>query len=553
MGLAIDPAHLERYKDIAKLLLKHGRADLVERAGLEEVFAEDAIAPPEQLAEERAEATDLARDLEALGPTYIKLGQLLSTRADLLPEPYLEALERLQDRIQPFPGEEAERLVEQELGTRLSRLFLDFDPEPVAAASLGQVHRATMRDGRAVAVKVQRPNIRDTVRVDLEALAEIAGLVQAHSDTARRLDVVDVLDDFRRALVRELDYRLEGDNLQRIGASLAEFERVMVPRPVPDLTTSRVLTMQWVDGRKVTELTGIARTELDGRALAEDLFHAYMKQILVDGFFHADPHPGNVFVTPDHRLALIDLGMVAQLDDLMRDRLLRLLLALSEGRGDDVAETAITMGEPAADFDERECRRRIARAVASYHTTPAVRLGAGRTLTGLVRDATDCGLRVPPEFGMLGKVLLSLDRVSRILDPDFEPDPAIRAYAAETLRQRLTHALAPGNLFANVLELNEFVQRLPARLNRLMDALEQGPEIRMRVMDESRFITGFQKVANRITVGLILAALVVGAAMLMRVPTAFRIFGYPGFAIVAFLLAAAGAIALVITILRKDE
>ncbi len=553
MGLAIDPAHLARYKDIAKLLLKHGRADLVERAWLEEVFAEDAIAPPEQLAEERAEATDLARDLEALGPTYIKLGQLLSTRTDLLPEPYLDALERLQDRIQPFPGGEAEHLVEQELGARLSRLFLDFDREPVAAASLGQVHRATMRDGRAVAVKVQRPNIRDTIRVDLEALAEIAGLVQAHSDTARRLDLVDVLDDFRRALVRELDYRLEGDNLQRIGASLAEFERIVVPRPVPDLTTSRVLTMQWVDGRKVTDLTGIARTELDGRALAEDLFHAYMKQILVDGFFHADPHPGNVFITPDHRLALIDLGMVAQLDDLVRDRLLRLLLALSEGRGDEVADTAITMGEPAADFDERECRRRIARAVASYHTTPAVRLGAGRTLTSLVRDATDCGLRVPPEFGMLGKVLLSLDRVSRILDPDFEPDPAIRDYAAETLRQRLTHALAPGHLFANMLELNEFVQRLPARLNRLMDALEHGPEIRVRAVDESRFMAGFQKVANRITVGLILAALVVGAAMLMRVPTAFRIFGYPGFAIVAFLLAAAGAVALVITILRKDE
>ena len=178
---------------------------------------------------------------------------------------------------------------------------------------------------------------------------------------------------------------------------------------------------------------------------------------------------------------------------------------------------------------------------------------AGRTLTHLMRAATAAGLRVPAEFGLLGKVLLSLDRVGRILDPDFDPNAAIREHAAETLRKRLMSSLSPGKLFTNLLEVNDLVQRLPARLNRLMDALEAGPEIRVKAVDEGRIIAGMQKIANRITLGLILAALVVGAAMLMRVQTAFTIFGYPGFAIVCFLLAAAGAIALVIAILKGDE
>ncbi len=553
MALSIEPRHLKRYKDIARLLLRHGRADLVRRAGLEDVFAEEVAASAVERAEERAEAKELAADLEALGPTFVKLGQLLSTRPDLLPEPYIAALERLQDDVEPFPGAEAERIVEEELGARASRLFAEFDTMPVAAASLGQVHRAVLRAGRAVAVKVQRPGIRETIREDLEALAEIATLLQQHSDTAQRYDLVGLLEQFRLALVRELDYRLEAANLERLAGELRDFERIVVPRPLEDLSTSRVLTMQWVEGRKITELSGVVRTELDGQALAEELFNAYMKQILVDGFFHADPHPGNVMLTRDRRLALIDVGMVAQLSELVRDRLLRLLLALSEGRSDEVARMAVALGDADHDFDEPACRRAIADAMAIYQATPPSQLQAGRQLTRLMQATTGCGLRLPAEFGLLGKTLLSLDRVGRTLDPDFDPNAAIREHAAETLRKRLLHSLSPGVLFGNLLELNELVQRLPARLNRLMDLLEEGPEIRVRALDEGRLIAGMQKIANRITVGLLLAALVVGAAMLMRVPTPFTIFGYPGFAILCFLVAAAGAAGLVVNILRKDE
>lgn len=553
MAIAIDPSHLGRYKDIATLLIRHGRRDLIERVGLEDALLRPDRGGAADVPSEEADARELADDLESLGPTFIKLGQLLSTRADLLPEPYLGALERLQDDVQPFPYEQVEEIVSTELGARIARAFARFDPEPLAAASLGQVHHATLRDGRAVAVKVQRPGIRERVRDDLEAMEEIASFVQRHSDAAFHYDIVGMLQEFRKAILRELDYRLEATQLERLAASLAGFEHIVVPRPVEDYSTSRVLTMEFIHGKKVTALSPLARMEIDGSALADELFRAYVEQILVDGFFHADPHPGNVFLTDDRRIALLDVGMVAAIPSGMQDRLLRQLLALADGRDDEVADLAIAMGEPTERFDERAFRRRIADLVTRYRTTPGEDVAAGRVVMVLARSAAETGLRVEPVFAMLGRTLMSLERVGRTLDPAFDPNDALRRDAAAVLRRRLLRTATPSNVLSSALEMNDFLQRLPARLNHVLDAVERGPELRLRLLEETRLIHGLQKIANRITVGLLLAALIVGAAMLMRVETPFRVFGYPGFAMIAFLLAAGGAIALVWSIVSKDE
>ncbi|MBV9774734.1 MAG: AarF/ABC1/UbiB kinase family protein, partial [Gemmatimonadetes bacterium] len=332
MAISLRPEHLKRYVELGRLLVKYGRADLVRDAGLDEALGDE----PAALAPEHASAPEeLARDLERLGPTYIKLGQLLSTRADLLPPQYVEALSRLQDDVAPFPFEEVERIVTSELGVRISKAFASFDPEPLAAASLGQVHRATLRDGQEVAVKVQRPGIREQIVEDLDALGDIAEFLDRHTEAGRKYGAEGVLIEFRRTLISELDYRAEAQNLRTLRDNLDGFPSIVIPGPVADYTTSRVLTMEYVPGRKVTQLSGVARTELDGNALAEELFRAYLKQILVDGFFHADPHPGNVFITPDRRIGLIDVGMVGRAAPEMQDRLLKLLLAVSEGRGEE--------------------------------------------------------------------------------------------------------------------------------------------------------------------------------------------------------------------------
>ena len=550
MAISLKAQHLNRYRQIAWLLIKYGRSDLVKETGLEETLAAQERVTPK----EASKASELADDLEKLGPTFVKLGQLLSTRIELLPPAYLDALTRLQDKVEPFAFDEVEKIVSSELGVRMSKAFIEFEVTPIAAASLGQVHRARLRDGRQVAVKVQRPGIREALLEDLDALDEIARFLDGHTTAGKRYQFCQILDQLRRTLLRELDYRQEATNLTTIGANLKEFDRIIVPAPILDYSTARVLTMQYVHGKKITDLHSLARMEFDGGALAEELFRAYLKQILVDGFFHADPHPGNVFLSDDYRIALIDLGMVGRIMPGLQEQLLQLLLAIAEGRGDDAAAIGIKIGNRTEEFAEKEFTQAIAQIVAKQKGATVEEMQVGRIVVEVTQAATENGIRVPPELTMLGKTLLNLDQVGRAIEPSFDPNASIRNNAAQIMQQRLMKSLSPGNLFSGVLELKDLLQRLPARINKIIDAIANNDlKVSVDAIDEKTLVVGFQKVANRITVGLIIAALIVGAAMLMRVETSFRIWGYPGLAIVLFLAAAGGGVVLLINILFYDK
>ncbi|MCA1577853.1 MAG: AarF/ABC1/UbiB kinase family protein [Acidobacteria bacterium] len=551
MVVSLKPERLKRYKDVAMLLIKYGRSDLISAAGLENSVLPDEIA---EEAGADAPAEELAKDLERLGPTFIKLGQLLSTRADLLPGPYLEALERLQDHIEPFPYEEVERIVSTELGVRISKAFAEFDPVPLAAASLSQVHRAWMRDGRAVVVKVQRPDIRETIVGDLEALGEIAHFMDQHTELGKRYEFDNMLINLRKSLLRELDFTIEARNLRSIGESLAEFDQIVVPEPIDNYGTTRVLTMEYIPGKKITTLSPLRLMEIDASSLADELFSAYLKQFLVDGLFHADPHPGNVFLTDDNRIALLDLGMVARVTRTFQDNLLRLLLAISEGRGDAAAETAVKMGEAKEGFDRRAFDRRIAELVNDNSDAVLSRANAGKVSLEITKAAADCWFRLPPEFTMFAKALMNLDRVVYTLDPTFDPNAVIRERANELIEQNIVKSMAPSNLLSGVVDLKEFVEKFPPRVNRILDQIGNNElKIKIDAIDEKVVLEGLQKVANRITLGLVVAALIVGAAMLMRVETSFRIFGYPGIAMIFFSLAAAAGLVLAFSILFYDE
>jgi ubiquinone biosynthesis protein len=550
MVVSLKPERLKRYKDVAMLLIKYGRSDLISAAGLEGSVLPDEIAAES----ETAPAEDLAKDLEKLGPTFIKLGQLLSTRADLLPGPYLDALERLQDRIEPFPYEEAERIVSGELGVRMSKAFADFDPKPLAAASLSQVHRAFMRDGRVVVVKIQRPDIRDLIVGDLEALGEIAHFLDEHTELGKRYEFDNMLVNLRKSILRELDFTIEANNLHTIGQNLAEFDQIVIPEPIDDFTTTRILTMEYISGKKITALNPLRLLEIDGSSLAYDLFSAYLKQFLIDGIFHADPHPGNVFLTDDDRIALIDLGMVGRVTRNFQDNLLRLLLAISEGRGEMAAQAAIRMGEPKEGFDRASFERRITDLVADNSDAILSRMNAGRVTLDITRISADCWFRLPAEFTMIAKALLNLDRVVYTLDPNFDPNIIIRDRANEILQRNILKSVAPNNLLSGVVDLKEFIEKLPTRVNKILDSAGNNDlRIKVDAIDEKVVMEGLQKVANRITLGLVVAALIVGAAMLMRVETSFRIFGYPGLAMILFLLAAAAGMILAFSILFYDE
>lgn len=550
MGISLKPEYLKRYKEIALLLMKYGRSDLVKHAGLEGALDNES----EMTSTAAPEAAELSRDLEKMGPTFVKLAQLLSTRADLLPLPYLEALARLQDDVEPFSFKEVEEIITDELGVRLSKAFAHFEAQPVAAASLGQVHRAELRDGRSVVVKVQRPGIREVVIKDLDILQGLAEFLDSHTETGQRYDFRLILAELRKSLLRELDYRQEARHLITFNRNFREFKRLVVPLPVEDYSTSRVLTMDYIHGRKVTSLSPLALMEIDGYGLAEELFHAYLKQILIDGIFHADPHPGNVFLTDDDRVALIDLGMVGRITPRSQENILQLLMAISEGRGDEAAALTIKLGEPKESFEEEKFSRQVADLVTQHQGSNVEDIDAGHVVLEITRVSGETGFRLPPEFTLIAKTLLNLDQIVHTLDPNFNPNASIRQHVTEMMRERVMKSLSAGNLFNTLLEAKSFIDKLPGRVNSFLDAIANNEmKIKVEAIDESKLMEGFQKIANRITMGLVIAALIVGAAMLMRVETSFKIFGYPGIAMIFFFIAAGAGLWFVFHMLFKDE
>lgn len=549
MKLSLKPHHLKRYKDIALLFWKYGHSDLAKE------FANDAGDGPGASAPKPGSPApeDLADDLEKMGPTFIKFGQLLSSRSDLLPEPYLKALARLQDKVKPFPYEQVEEIVASELGIRISKAFSFFEEKQMAAASLGQVHRAALRDGRPVVVKVQRPDIRRQIAEDFEVLEQIADFFDQHTELGRRYRFGKILAEFKSSILQELDYQREASNLTTLAANLKEFPHLLVPLPVPDYSSRNVLTMDYVSGTKITALSPIAQLDINGDVLAEELFKAYLKQVLVDGFFHADPHPGNIFLTDDGRVALLDLGMTGRVSSHMQENLLRLLLAISEGNGDETVKIILRISETTEDFDEAEFTRKATAFVSEQRDQNLDHQDVGLALMEVSRTAARTGLFVPTELTLLEKTLLQLEEVGKILCPAFNPSASVRRHVAEIMATRMRKAASPGHLFGSFLEMKDFVGGLPGRVNKILDVVGNSElEVKVKTPDARQLLNGFEKIANRVTTGILLAALIVGAALMMRINSTFQIFGYPGIAMICFLVAIGGSAWLILGILWKD-
>ena len=542
---------LLRHADVARFLLKYRNCGVFKPSPLEPRVAGAAEPEPS----ERADPEAFARELEQFGPTFIKVGQTLSTRPDLIEEPFRRALERMQDQVAPIPFGEVREVVERELGVRLSKAFEAFEEKPLAAASLAQVHAATLRSGRAVAVKVQRPGIAETLASDLDALRTLAGGADALTDVGRRYKFADWIEEFERTLANELDFRREAANLRCFARNLETYPRLYVPQPVDDLTTARVLTMDRVEGRRITLGIELRRLEEPLGELARDLIRAYLDQVFVHGLIHADPHPGNLLLTDDGRLALVDLGMVALVAPKLRERLFKLVLAIVDGRGEDVAECCIELGTRLEDFDEPRLVRECGRMIGEYTTQSRdAERSEGRLLLMLTRLSADCGLRPPPEISVLGKTLLNLDMAASVLDPDLDARAVVLNHVHDVMLKQVWRSLSPSNLAGELVETHEMMRDLPRHAHALLKSLAENRfRVQIGGLEEAHMVSTVQKVANRISSGLVVAALIVGAALMMRIPTTLTLWDYPAVALVMFLLAAGIGLALIVSAWRSDR
>ena len=536
---------------LSAFLLKHRNSPLFHPRSPGEVPPETA--PPGDAAD-TSRAEEFAADLERLGPTFVKVGQMLSTRPDLLPPDYIAALSRLQDQAEPVPFEEIEAMLESELGMPVRKAFQSIDPVPIGTASFAQVHRAVLHSGRQVAVKVQRPGLEPQVEADLTALGRLIGSLGLVAGMGRRYGFRQWLEEFRGAIRAELDYLQEANNLETFGRNMEGHARIHVPAPVWDYSTRRVLTMDLAEGIRVTDIPGVLRTEADLEGLAEELSRAYLDQIFVHGLIHADPHPGNMVLAPDHSLVLLDLGMVGYVSPRMRDQLLKLVTATVDGRGEQVAETLSHMGTRLEEFHEERFTREISRRVARYSNDSGSTESEGSVLMELIRISADCGLRPPAELTLLGKTLLNLESVVLALAPDASMKAVLREHREHLFRERAAAGLNFSRLATDLFDVQELVRDAPQRLSVLLRTLADNRfRIHVAGLEEARLIESIQKIANRITAGVIAAAMIVGAALIMDIPTSRQLFGYPALALVMFLIAAALGAGLVLSSLLGDR
>lgn len=496
--------------------------------------------------------TQFVADLEALGTTFVKLGQLFSTRPDMIPPEYVAALERMQEQVAPIPVEQIRAVIEDDLGAPVSKLFAWFDPEPLGCASIAQVHRAALHDGREVAIKVQKPEIAAQLRSDIGVLRSFATAADHLTRVGRKVRFSDWLGEFAKTLRMELDYEAEAANLARFGQHLAPYPELWVPQPIWDLCGRRVLTMELVHGVRVDAIPQVRRTEQSMVPLAAALVRGYLDQIFVHGEIHADPHPGNLRVTPEGQLAIFDLGMVAHVPPRLRQRLLKVLFAAVDGRGEEVADEIISISTRLEDYDEERYLRETGQMIARYAANGT--LSEGHVVLEIVRIATASNLRTPPELSLLGKALLNLEGVCRFLAPEMKTRRVVEKQLQHVMRAHFRKSLSAANLASEAMEVQQLLRNGPRRMSDILSLVAEN-RLQMKVtgLDESRLMENIQKVANRIAAGLITAALLLSSTLLMRVPTRWTLLGYPAFAMLLFLLGVFIGLGLIVSSLLFDR
>jgi ubiquinone biosynthesis protein len=470
----------------------------------------------------REGAVEFRRALEELGTTYLKLGQLLASRPDLLPDVYIEELGKLVDEVPPFPFSEVERIVREDLGAdAVARL----EPEPLAAASIAQIHQALLKDGRDVVVKVRRPGIVEQVDRDLDVIRSTVNFLEEHSDTAQLLQLRALADELDSHLRAELDFVEEASNTELIARLLDDFEDLIVPQVIRPHVTERVLVLERIHGEKVAPGHGLAHERAE--SLARNFFRAYIRQVTLAGVYHADPHRGNVLLTEDGRLALLDFGLLGRLDEETRTTLSLLLLALAHNRTEDVAALLLSLSLTTLESDEPSFVHELRRKLPRYHWRPLAGIRTGEALADLQRICLTYGIRLPTSFALVGKTLSQADSIARTLDPQLDPIALIEEESLELMVTEAEARMEPNQLFSYLFTQLGAISRLPRRVAQVADHLEAGT-LKVGVVPTGLEDTEhmLRSVANRIGAAMIVVGLLISSALMARVDHTVSLVGF---------------------------
>ena len=549
--------HLNRYQGILRVLFKYGFSDVLERLHIDQ-YLESGLQminrkPREQI-DKLSRPERLRMSLEELGPTFIKFGQVLSTRSDFIPPEYLFELAKLQDDVPPFSYEDVESIFLAEMGHKPEELFAEFKREPVAAASIGQVHEGVLRDGDKVVVKVQRPEIEKIIAVDLEILAHIAALMEKYLEELQGHRPTSIVEEFARTISKEIDYSVEIGNIERFAKQFERNKTIYVPKVYRDLSCERILTMENIQGLKASDVDQLRKQGADLPLVAERGTNLIMEQIFVHGFFHADPHPGNIFILPDNLICFLDFGMMGRLSRQNRDDFTDLVLYIVARNERKVMESVLKLTNHYEDINRDALSRDLSELLDRYLYLPLKELDAGKILQDLLELVSRHQIFFKPNFYLMMKAITTVEGVGRILDPDLEllklAQPFMKKVKSDRLR--LNRIAEEAGLATS--EYIDLLRDLPEELRSILSQLRQG---RMKLEFEHRGLSDLRvaldQVSNRISFAIVLASLIIGSSLIILSGIPPKWNDIPIIGLIGFLLAGVMGFWLLLSILRHGR
>lgn len=549
---------IDRLRQIINILIKYGFDYFVEQSGLITLTArgEKILKGKAARGEKIPHPARVRLALEELGPTFIKLGQTLSTRSDIIPRGYIKELEKLQDEVPPFSYDLVLRVVQKELRANISELFQSFDEKPFAAASLGQAHKAVLKENKVkVVVKVQRPDIEKIIETDLDILFQLAHLTERYISESRLYDPVGLAEEFAKTIRMELEYGTEGRNAEQFRKNFEEDKTVYIPKIYWDMSSKYILTMEYIEGIKINNLNELDKAGYNRKQIAKNGAKSFMKQMLIDGFFHADPHPGNMLVMEDEIIGFLDFGMMGRIDEESRDKFINLLIAVLEYDSNKTLAGMLALGFTSQEtIDTHSLKIDIAGLLAQYYDKTLKEIVLGEFITQLVQISIKYHIKMPAELALLGKSLLTIEGIGLALDPDFNLTEIAKPYVEEIILERKNPQRFLANITSDLSEFYHLMVLIPRQMSKILKKMEEsvfGLELQHQGLEN--LINALDKASNRLSYSLILVAIIIGSSLIMQTDKGPQLMEFPVIGILGYIISGILGLGLVIMILRSGK